>query len=337
MDRAIRYTSAQKAVAALVAIGQPKAAELLKHLSREEVGRLMAASKTMNAVTQEGLELIVDDFEYEFTRGTGLLDSSAQIDSILTESYDAAELAALRGESKAAAPVKLVKKNAWEVLAESEAKMIVDFLTTENPQVGAYVLSRLPSARSAEILTLMERPIRSSVLARMMTLSDVSKEAEEFIEEELLRQFGQVGAGSNKATLARVATILNELDRESTDEVLGDLSASIEAAEMSTVKSMLFRFEDIIALAPVARTAVFDSMQTDRLTLALREAAPDLAEAVLSSISQRTRRMIESDLKSKAQVRPVDIVNARKRIVSDVLKLAGEGRIELPKQELEAA
>ncbi len=337
MAQSMRYTPAQKAVAAIVAIGKPKAAELLKHLTRDEISKLMAVAKSMSAVTQEGLEYIVGEFESEFTRGSGLLDSSAQMDSILIESFDEAELAAIRGENKAQPQVKEKKLSAWEVLAQTEPQMICTYLESENTQVGAFVLSRMPSDKAAEILSLMDRTARSSILGRMMSLSDVSGQAEEFLEGELLEQFGQTKKGSSKNAIARVATILNEMDRDATEEMLGELSQTVEAGEVSAVKSMLFRFDDISALESSARAAIFDGVATDILTLALREAPAELTESILSSISQRTRRMIENDLKAKPQIRPADIAAARKKIVSAVLKLAGDGRIELPKQELEAA
>jgi flagellar motor switch protein FliG len=333
----MRYTPAQKAVAAIVAIGKPKAAELLKHLTHDDISKLMVVAKSMSAVAQDGLELIVGEFELEFTRGSGLLDSSAQMDSLLSESFDEAELAAMRGEDNVQAPVKDKKLSAWEVLQQTEPPLIASYLESENVQVGAYVLSRLSSDKSAEILTLMGRSARSSILGRMMSLSDVSEQAEAFLEGELLDQFGQTKKGGNKNAIARVATVLNEMERDATEEMLGELSQFVELSEISAVKSMLFRFDDVVALAASARTAIFDAIASDTLTLALREAPADVMESILSSISQRTRRMIENDLKSKVQVKPADVANARKKIVSAALKLAGEGRIELPKRELEAA
>jgi flagellar motor switch protein FliG len=337
MAHTMRYSHAQKAVAAIVAIGKPKAAELLKHLTRSEISKLMAVAKTMSAVTQDGLELIVSEFESEFTRGSGLVDSSVQMESILVETFDETELASMRGESKTQAPIKEKKLSAWEVLEKIDPPLISSYLESENAQVGAYVLSRLPSEKAAEILTLMDRDARSSILGRMMSLSDVSDQAEQFLQGELLEQFGQEKKSNSKNALIRVATILNEMDRDATEEMLGELSFVVEAGEVSAVKSLLFRFDDIIALEASARTLIFDAIATDTLTFALREASVDLTESILSSISQRTRRMIESDLKSKSQVRAVDIATARKKIVSAVLKLSGDGRIELPKQKLEAA
>ncbi len=337
MERIVAHSSAQKAVAAIVAIGKPQASDLVKHLSRAEIGRLIAAAKTMKAVTQDGLELIVSDFEKEFTRGTGLLDSSTQINSILSENFDPAEMALLNGENDTVAKPKTQTRSAWEVLAESEASQIVGFLGVENPQVGAFVLSRLPPARAADILALMERPDRTAILSRMMSLSDVSREAEVLIEDELLSQFGQAKTGSNKTTLARVAAILNDLKRTAAEELLGDLATSVEPDELVTVKSMLFRFEDIVHLEASARASVLDAVQVDVLTMALRQAEAEVAEAALTAISQRSRRMVENDLKSTVQVRPADVTEARKRIVGQVMRLAAEGRIDLPKPESLAA
>jgi flagellar motor switch protein FliG len=94
------------------------------------------------------------------------------------------------------------------------------------------------------------------------------------------------------------------------------------------VKSRLFRFEDLPNISKEARTLLCDGLSTEVLTLALREAGEDLKETVLSSISQRTRRMIESEL-SAGKARQTDIEQARKSIAALALRMAAEGRIEL--------
>jgi len=89
-----------------------------------------------------------------------------------------------------------------------------------------------------------------------------------------------------------------------------------------------FRFEDLPNISKEARTLLCDGLSTEVLTLALREADEDLKETVLSSISQRTRRMIESEL-SAGKARQTDIEQARKSIAALALRMAAEGRIEL--------
>ena len=84
--------------------------------------------------------------------------------------------------------------------------------------------------------------------------------------------------------------------------------------------------------------ALFDSISTELVTLALRSAPAALAEAVLSSIGARARRMIESELSQGSDgVAAADIVRARKAIAVAAIRMAREGVFELPTQGSVAA
>ena len=84
--------------------------------------------------------------------------------------------------------------------------------------------------------------------------------------------------------------------------------------------------------------ALFDSISTELVTLALRNAPAALTEAVLSSIGARARRMIESELSQGADgIAAVDVVRARKAIAAGAIRMAREGTFELPTQASAAA
>ena len=69
-----------------------------------------------------------------------------------------------------------------------------------------------------------------------------------------------------------------------------------------------------------------------------RNAPPALAEAVLSSIGARARRMIESELgQASDSVAAADVVRARKAIAAGAIRMAREGAFELPTQGSVAA
>ena len=77
--------------------------------------------------------------------------------------------------------------------------------------------------------------------------------------------------------------------------------------------------------------ALLDGMPTDVVTLALRGAPQELAEAVLSALGARSRRMIESELATPADGIPAEeITAARRRIAAAAVQLAQQGMIELP-------
>ncbi|MCC6205481.1 MAG: flagellar motor switch protein FliG, partial [Hyphomicrobiales bacterium] len=104
------------------------------------------------------------------------------------------------------------------------------------------------------------------------------------------------------------------------------------------IRAKLFAFEDVERLTQKSRVALFDGLSTELVTLALRNAEPALAEAILSSIGARSRRMIESELAMGSDgIQSVDILRARRTIASTAIRLAGEGTIELPTAEQAAA
>jgi len=63
--------------------------------------------------------------------------------------------------------------------------------------------------------------------------------------------------------------------------------------------------------------------------LALDGAEAELRELVLSSLTARTRRMVESELSNGQSVAARDVEKARRAIGETVLDLAGRGEIEL--------
>ncbi len=103
--------------------------------------------------------------------------------------------------------------------------------------------------------------------------------------------------------------MLNTMEREAADNAINALQDSFNEKELSQLRAMLFRFEDIVRLEPAVRSMVFDSLAAETITLALRDCSESLQEAVLSSISQRTRRIIENDLKAQAKITPC--INSR--------------------------
>ena len=127
------------------------------------------------------------------------------------------------------------------------------------------------------------------------------------------------------------------MDKDKLDEVMQDLERS-GAPDLQALRSRLFAFEDVMQLTQKARVALFDSISTELVTLALRNAPAALGEAVLSSIGARARRMIESELGQGSDgVAAADIVRARKAIAAAAIRMAREGAFELPTQGSEAA
>jgi flagellar motor switch protein FliG len=79
-----------------------------------------------------------------------------------------------------------------------------------------------------------------------------------------------------------------------------------------------------------SRVMLLNDIAGDILTMALRGANNEIKECVLSSISPRQRRMIESDLSVQgATLNPREVAIARRAVAQEAIRLANAGQILL--------
>lgn len=337
MSKALEMTRAQKAAAILVAMGKPSASKLLKFFKQEELKALVEGARLLRTISQSDLEKIVAEFEAEFAEGAGLMDSGDQMDTILNETLSQEEMNALMGVDQ---PVTVENgpPPVWPDVEKADPARIAAFLTQEHPQTAALVLSKLSPGSAANVLLVLDRDVRSEVVKRMMSMATIPEVATGIIEDQLrARLLSESATRDTSAGQIRVASVLNEMDKDKLDEVMQELEHS-GAPDVQGLRARLFAFEDIVQLTQKARVALFDSISTELVTLALRNASPALTEAVLSSIGARARRMIESELgQDPGSVSSADITRARKAIAAGAIRMAREGAFELPSAESAAA
>ncbi|MFU0505492.1 FliG C-terminal domain-containing protein [Pseudaminobacter sp. NGMCC 1.201702] len=323
-------TRAQKAAAILVAMGKPAASRLLKFFKQEELKALIEGARLLKTIPQSELERIVAEFEAEFTEGAGLLDSADKMDKIMNESLSPEEMSAIMGESK---PVVVAEgpSPVWSELEKVEPARLGAFLAAEHPQMAALILSKLAPAAAAAVLLVLEKPLRVDIVRRMMSMTAIPDTATRIVEKQLRdRVLSDRSAKDMSAGQSRVASLLNEMDKSQLEEVMQDLEATGTPA-LDGIRARLFAFEDVVHLTQKARVLLFDGLSTEIVTLCLRGAAPELTEAVLSSIGARSRRMIESELAQGGEdIAAADIAGARRTVASTAIRMSLEGALELP-------
>jgi flagellar motor switch protein FliG len=330
-------TRAQKAAAILVAMGKPSASRLLKFFKQEELKALIEGARLLRTIPQSDLERIVAEFEAEFTEGAGLLDSADRMDTILNESLSPEEMSAIMGDKRfEVAPEG--PPPIWPDLEKLEPARLGAFLAGEHQQTSAMVLSKLSPQAAANVLLTMTKPMRGEIIKRMVTMAAIPEAAAKIVENRLRTSvLTETSTKDTSAGQARVASMLNEMDKSQLEEVMQDLEAA-GTPDLDGVRARLFAFEDIPQLTQKARVLVFDGLSTELVTLALRGAQAGLAESVLSAIGARSRRMIESELGMGSEgIAAADIVAARKTIATTTIRLSRDGAFELPSVQNAAA
>jgi flagellar motor switch protein FliG len=230
-------------------------------------------------------------------------------------------------ENKAPPPV-------WPSVEKLESERVGAFLANEHPQTIALVLCNMSPQPAANALMTLPKPVRGEVVKRMLAMNNVPEQAKRIVEDQIrTRMLAESTVKDSTAGQIRVAGVLNELDKDDLEELVGEMRAA-GTSDIEAIRARLFNFDDIVQLSQKSRVALFDGLSTDVVTLALRGCEPTLAEAILSALGPRSRRMIESELAGEAGNIPfADIARARKNIASTAIRLASEGAVQLPGSE----
>jgi len=328
-------TPPEKAAAVLLSMGKGVASKLLKFFTQHELQVIIRSAQNLRSIPPHELIELTNEFEDLFTEGAGLMDNAKAMESILEEGLTPEEVDNLLG--RRATFQGLEAASIWDQLGESDPVFVANFLEKEHPQTAAYILSMVPSSFGAKVLMELSEERRADVINRTVNLKQVSPKAAEIIETRVVELMRAMDAEKNATGTVKVAELMNELEKEQVEQLLGALeSLSKEAAEK--VRPRIFLFEDLLTMPQRGRVTLFNDISADVITMALRGAPMDIREAVLSAIGARQRRMIEADLGSGTTgINPRDIAVARRSIAQEAIRLANNNQIELKEKSESSA
>lgn len=318
------YGGAKKAALLLLAMGKNHAAQVLRHFSAEELRLIPRFGADSDRITGVEFEGLVEEFGREFADGMKFIGTSQEVEDLISGVLTPEQIAQMKPEvvTERSEPV-------WSRLAALNEQVLASYIALEHPQIATAILSRMPSDYAAKILGLLNPALRRDVMGRMLSLADMHPEAIALLEralgEDLLA--GPV-RGQQSESRSRVADIINRLDEAQVADTLSTL-AQTRPEDADALRGMLFTFSDIVKLTKPARTLLLDKVPTDRLVVALTGADPTLQELALSSLTARTRRMVEAELKGGQNPSQRDIRSAQRSIADLALAMAGRGEIEL--------
>ncbi len=321
----------QKAAAILVAIGRPSASRLLKHFNAEDLRKLAGHARTLEPISPLDFEHLVKQFEDSFAEGAPVSEAAQRFEGLLREALPQDEADAVFEER---VQPQLVQESVWVQLARLPVESLQAYLADQHPQIIAYIVSKLPSDLAARMFVGLPPQLRSAVVQRSLHIGNVAPAAADLLEDVLRRDLlGRSDAGAVKAHHGQIANIFNQLDRQEMEELMSSLK-DLSQDDIARIKAKLFNFEDVERLSQRARLLLFDEVQTEQIATALRGADASLQEMVLSSLSTRGRRMVESELAAEqGNITSQNIADARRAIARIAIDLSERGIITLDSGE----
>lgn len=316
-------SGAEKAASLFLIMGKDVAVKLAEQLSREELKRLVDAAGSLPELSAEMLDQLVQEFGANYMN-RGAVMSPAELSSVVGMEKASVEKPA---KTPSARPAPASDAN-----VEFDAERIVAFFENEQPAISAILLDTIGEKLAADTLAGVDPALRNQIFEAYVNRKALDPAVEGMFQEELLatiQKRDSDGEGSAKAEKA--AGFLNFFP----DEMVDGLMAHFEAQNpelAATMKASLFKFASVPSLSKEARSLVFDGVQSEEMVRALIGADDKMKESVLEVISQRNRRLVESEL-AQANAEQEEIDATRRQIAAIVVRLAKEGRIALPDAE----
>jgi flagellar motor switch protein FliG len=317
-------SGSEKVAALLLAMGKPLASRLLKHFDQDELRLVTRSIADLGLVPMPQLEDMIEEFAGQFSHGTGLMISANDAENLLSGILSSEEIADIMSDVTGNS-----NQSIWQRLSGVSENLFAGYLVKEHPQTAAAILSKVTPACAAKVMAQLPRDLRNELMRRMVGLALVMEPVMRVLESTLQDDLLVNVSRNNRAVHnARMADIINKMEREQMEDVLQSL-AEVRPKAAETLRGLLFTFDDITKLQPRARMILFDQVPTERVVLALKGTEAAFRDAILSTLSTRARRIVESELSNGGPAAHRDVVKARRMIAELALEMSERGELEL--------
>jgi len=319
-------TSTDRAAVLLFALGETRAAAILKHMDAREVQAIGYSMARLSDISPDMIDSVLEEVIPAVKHQSSLgIESDGYIRSVLVQAL---------GEEKAIGVIERIFMNAEgkgiDQLKYMDAKSVSDIVRLEHPQIGAIILSMLGNDKAAEVLERLPENNRTDLLLRIATMQGVQPGALRELDGIMEKQLS--GSVAVKATalggVEAAASILNFMDGSASNFVLTKISEN-DSELASKIQDKMFVFEDLVGLTSPDMQTVLREVQSDQLLLALRGASNDLKEKIYGNMSKRAAEILRDDLEASPPAKLSDVEGAQKEILTSVKQLLDSGQIQL--------
>ncbi len=322
----INLSATERSALLLLAVGQDRAASVLKNMGPKEVQIVGSAMATLGAISSEMVDIVFEEFIMEIKNETGLgLDSDAYIRDMLTNALGADKAGNIIDRILMGANSKGIEQLKW-----MDTRSIADLIRVEHPQIIAIILSLLDADQSAEVLALLPENLRTDIIMRIAMMESVQpsaiKELDEMMEKQLTGS--ESVKSSNVGGVDAAADILNFLEGSLSEEMMEGISES-DADLGQQIQDKMFVFADLINVDDRGIQTLLREVSTDQLLVALRGVSEALRDKIFGNMSKRAAEMLRDDLEAAPPTKLSEVELAQKDILGIAKKLAESGEMML--------
>lgn len=320
----------EKVAILLIQMGEDTTTNLFSHMDIDTVTEISQYIATVKNIDKSIASAVLEEFY-------AILQSNQYIRSGGME-YAKEILYRTFGSDAAQKIMDKLSKNmentqSFGYLSQIKPQQLSDFIINEHPQTIALILAHMDPTSAAETISFFPDELKSEVTIRMANLGEISpsvvKRVSAVLENKLesLTSY-KVEVGGPRA----VAEILNRLGQKASKSTIAHIEQTDEALA-STIKEMMFTFEDIMKLDSTAIREILKVADKKDLMVALKGAPDELRDKFLENMSQRAQDAFLEEMGFLGAVRVKDVEDTQRRIVDAVQNLSEQGVIQIGEAE----
>jgi flagellar motor switch protein FliG len=314
----------QKAAVLMMTLGEQQCAKLFAMMHEDEIREISSAMAMLGPVGADTVEQLCQDFSGSLGTTGNVVGSFENTERLLMKTLPRDRVQQIMEEIRGPAG-----RTMWDKLGNVHEAVLANYLKNEYPQTVAVVLSKVRANHAARVLTMLPDGFAMEVVMRMLRMESVQKDVLDGVERTLRAEFmSNLARSTRRDPHEMMAEIFNNLDRQAETRFVAALEErNREAAEQ--IKALMFTFDDLQRLTPMAVQVLLRVVEKDKLPLALKGASEKLRELFFSNLSERAGKMLRDDIEALGPVKLRDVDEAQAAIVVMAKDLASQGQIEI--------
>lgn len=312
----------QRAALVVLGLDQDIAADVLRHLSPDELRCLEKTIGSLGIIPIDAIEPTFEDFCRKMQEP--LLPSAAG-------AYFRQLATSALGDrvNEVLAPPTPPPPPALEALRSAKANALAELLRDEHPQIAAVVLAQLPKIHAAKVMRELPELLRIDLVRRISLLKELPRRAAQEAVEALASGLSNDLSEEGFDGIAFAAGVLNEMPKNEAEIMLSEIEES-EPELSPKIRQAMFTFEDLGRLTARSLQVLMRMVPTETMLVALKTASESLRDHFLSAVSARAAASMREDLVLLPPTRLSDVEKAQREVLEVATRLAAEGQLTLP-------
>ncbi|MFC6154126.1 flagellar motor switch protein FliG [Nocardioides yefusunii] len=316
----------RKSAVLLIQMGREKAAQVMQHLSENEVETISAEIARLDQVSISESDDVLTEFHDLMIARAHLAQGGMDFAQQMLEQSLGPERAAQIMERLAAAAVQMP----FQFLHRADPAQLRSIIAEEHPQVIALVLAHMTADKASLLLSGLPSGQQAQVAHRIAVMDRTSPDIVRAVEAVLERKLSSMLQPTELSQVGGVdplVNIINRSDRSTERQIVEGLEAlDVELAD--EIKSRMFMFEDIVTLDDRSVQQVLREVSGSDLALALKGVpAGAVRDKITHNLSERAAENLLEEVDLLGPVRLTQVEEARQNIIRTIRKLEEQGQI----------